>query len=218
VVLGLSALFVAFDIVTQLQNGGFGGTVGPWKLAQPVTADLGGQRLQLDTAYLLEKGNPLRTLSLAALQERLRADATVTSDGGICLRYAGWASRREDMVIAIFDAKDEGADLYPETIRYLSDVLRASAAAVAPDARLPGPQAMATAAGCDEDCMAQRLGANFAITGSVRKEDGERYYLVRASQVPSGAVIATAKASGKNLDELDAAVRKLAARLFGCRE
>jgi hypothetical protein len=217
VVLGISTVFLSFDIIGPLSNGGFGGTAEPWRLSQPVTADYRGRRIELEPADLLHDGNPLRTFSVAALQQRLQKDASVSA-GSDCLRHTGAVPRGPEAVAAIFDAADEGSGLHPETIRYLSEVLRAGAAAVAPELRVVGRDVLTAGGTCDADCAARRIGATFVVSGSVRRQGGELRYSVRAAKAPSGAPLGEASASGKNLDELDAAVRKLAARLFGCRE
>src|SRR4051812_33160167 len=175
------------------------------------------QRIDLSAIDLVQNGKPLSTFSVAALQ-RLQRDATVSSNGFTCLLHAGAADPGEDTVAAIFDAMNDTEHLHSEDIRSLSDVFRSTAESVAPAVRIPPPEALLATSDCNRDCMARRIGATFVITGTVRNQEGELLYSVRASNVPSGTVIATATASGKTLGELAAAVRKLAARLFGCRE
>jgi hypothetical protein len=74
---------------------------------------------------------------------------------------------------------------------------------------------------CDVTCrlgVAQKLETAAAATAELTSEGGQLEYKLTVRMVKTGEVVASARASGKGLVELDAGVRAAAARLVGCRE
>ncbi|HEX4383737.1 MAG TPA: hypothetical protein VH083_12330 [Myxococcales bacterium] len=74
---------------------------------------------------------------------------------------------------------------------------------------------------CDVTCrlgVAQKLETAAAATAELTSEGGQLDYKLTVRMVKSGEVVASVRASGKDLVELSAGVRAAAARLAGCRE
>jgi hypothetical protein len=221
--LATGIVFVLLDAAIFWSSHGGSGEQGPWTLDEPVAAHWRGERIPLDAGDIVVNGVPRPSFSVAAVRARLEPQST--SDL-LCLRAAPLP--RINTTVVLFDAVPVTNRLREETVRYLSDVVRARAAQVAPDVHVLSREELIAAFGgrevseqCNVTCrleIASGLGATVSATAEVNSDGETISYFLAARSVKTGEVLATVRAYGKNLDELDRAVRPIPDRLFGCRQ
>jgi hypothetical protein len=212
--LATSAFFILFDVFLLSTTHGLRTTRSPWEVNQPVVAQWQDQSIRIQTDDVVAKGEVLPRFSVSALARKEQCSTTSLVP-------------RTEAKLVVFDPVSTTRDLRSESARYLSEVVRARTAEVAPAVKVFSAADLLVALGgrsvgddCDVTCrlgIAQELGATLAGTADLYREDGEFVYQLTFRDVRSGARQARARAVGKDLSDLDSAVRNVTNWFFGCR-
>jgi hypothetical protein len=216
-------LFALLDGIGFWTAHGGAGEHTPWALSEPTAARWHGERIPVDASDLLLNGQPRLTFSVASMRARLEPES---ADRLLCLRAP--PIPRTGTTLVLFDAVPLTNRIRVETLRYLSEVVRARAAQVAPGVHVLSREEIGAklggfeiSDGCSVTCrleIASELNATVSATAEVSSEGQTLSYVLAARSVKTGEVLWTARAYGKTLDELDSAVRNSADSLFGCRD
>jgi hypothetical protein len=207
-------VFTLFDAFMLNYSHGLRTERGPWQVREPVTARWQDQSIRIQTDDVVSNGLVLPRFSVAALARREQCSSRSLLP-------------RTDANLVVFDPVSTTRDLRPESVRYLSEVVRARTAEVAPAVRMMSAAELFLRLGgrevgddCDVTCrlgIAQELGATLAGTAELSRDGQELVYLLTIRDIKTGEPQATARATGKNLNDLDSAVRDVTSQIFGCR-
>jgi hypothetical protein len=213
--LAAGALFMLLDGAILWSSHGLPEETGPWTLPEPVTASFRGRGIAIEIGDVTSGGTVRPTFSVAALARP-----------PIC--SAASPIPRDVKSLALFDAVSLTRGLRPESVRYLTEVVRVRLWELFPSlhvvaqsdfAPLSGEHALSD--GCDVTCrlgIAQKLETAASATADLTREGDEFVYQVTVRSVTTGEVITAGRARGKDLLQLDFAVRDVTGRMLGCRE
>lgn len=221
-VCGAAFLMALMDLSTYVGSGGYGRQYDAYRLSKPVLADWRGQPVPLRLNDVMppdaEKPPPTFSVAAAAAKRGVTASAAPAKAPPNAKLTGG--------KVAVLDLKSSTKELNTDDVRYFGDLVRAATLKAAPQCQVMTREnliVLLQASGkdlsaCEGECevdTGRRIGADAIVSGEVLKV-GTRYKLtLRLHETANGKLLGASVASGKSVDELDDAVGKAAAELFG---
>jgi hypothetical protein len=204
------------DLIAFARADDYGPQKDPVRLAQPTIADWRGLRVPLRVTDVVPyAGEPPKTFSVASIAKRAGISSTPLP-----------AAKITHGKVAVLDLKSATKELSADDVRYFGDLVRAATLKAAPQLEVMTRENLLVLlqssgrdlANCEGECevdTGRRIGADAIVSGEVLKV-GTRYKLtLRLHETHEGKLLGAAVASGRSIDELDDAVGKAAAELFG---